>query len=169
MRIKSLWIILNTCTMQRKKKRPLVASVQSAIFSVHKPRNESDCAKFDVQVTYSDTEGRTHEKTLDFGRRSEVLSPRHLLNDYPHHKNEKRKQEYLRRHSPPKEDWSLSGANTRGFYSRHMLWSEKTIPKIRKHLREVLRLSKLHLNPDVIRQLQEPYKPCLGSVRRKLK
>lgn len=152
-------------TAQARNNKDTVASVQNARFAVHEPRSASDCAKFDVTVEYTDYRENQRKKTIAFGRRSAVAQRSHLNNDFPHHKDRDRQQEYLRRHSPPKENWSLSGANTRGFYARHMLWSEPTVPGILKHLRHVLGLRILEFPADVVRQLREPYEQC-GSMPR---
>ena len=44
--------------------------------------------------------------------------------DFVHHKDEQRKERYLKRHQK-KEDWN--DPFTSGFWSRHLLWQEKTI------------------------------------------
>jgi hypothetical protein len=46
--------------------------------------------------------------------------------DYPSHKDEARKQNYLTRHAPT-EDWTASGIYTPGFWSRWILWNKPSI------------------------------------------
>jgi hypothetical protein len=46
--------------------------------------------------------------------------------DMTHHKNEQRKQLYINRHSK-KENWTKTGINTAGFWSRWLLWNKKSI------------------------------------------
>lgn len=43
--------------------------------------------------------------------------------DMTKHKSEKRKKNYISRHSGMGEDWSKSGIYTPGFYSRWILWN----------------------------------------------
>ena len=46
--------------------------------------------------------------------------------DYTIHKDILRKQRYLARHKP-REDWTMSGVLTPGFWSRWILWNQPTI------------------------------------------
>jgi hypothetical protein len=46
--------------------------------------------------------------------------------DYTTHKDPLRKQRYINRHSA-NEDWTKSGIQTAGFWSRWLLWSEPTL------------------------------------------
>ena len=43
--------------------------------------------------------------------------------DYTIHKDPKRKEAYINRHQK-RENWTKSGANTAGFWSRWILWNE---------------------------------------------
>lgn len=54
-------------------------------------------------------------KTIRFGRQG--------YEDYTIHKDEKRRQNYLKRHRP-RENWSFSGVSTPGFWSRWVLWGD---------------------------------------------
>lgn len=45
--------------------------------------------------------------------------------DYTIHKDPKRKERYLARHKK-NENWTKSGANTAGFWSRWILWNDPT-------------------------------------------
>lgn len=47
--------------------------------------------------------------------------------DYTIHKNLKRKELYIKRHSKMNENWTKSGINTAGFWSRWLLWNKQTI------------------------------------------
>jgi hypothetical protein len=38
-----------------------------------------------------------------------------------------KKKAYIARHSKAGEDWTASGKDTAGFFSKHILWSEPTI------------------------------------------
>ena len=46
--------------------------------------------------------------------------------DFTIHKEEARKQRYINRHKN-NEDWTKSGIDTAGFWSRWLLWNKKTI------------------------------------------
>ena len=58
--------------------------------------------------------------------------------DYTTHKNEERKQRYISRHKKS-ENWSKTGLDTAGWWSRFYLWEEPTkreaLEKIRIKLR----------------------------------
>jgi hypothetical protein len=56
--------------------------------------------------------------TVHFGNRN--------YEDYTMHKDETRKSSYIARHKP-RENWSASGANTAGYWSKNLLWNKKTI------------------------------------------
>ena len=45
--------------------------------------------------------------------------------DFTKHKDEERKQRYIKRHK--NEDWSKSGIDTAGFWSRWLLWHKPSI------------------------------------------
>lgn len=47
--------------------------------------------------------------------------------DYTIHKDQKRKELYIKRHSKMNENWTKSGINTAGFWSRWLLWNLPTI------------------------------------------
>ena len=50
---------------------------------------------------------------------------------------EEKKKAYLARHSKMGEDWTKSGIKTAGFYSRWVLWSDRTNAKIKKNISRV--------------------------------
>jgi hypothetical protein len=45
--------------------------------------------------------------------------------DFTIHKDEERKLRYIKRHNS--ENWSKSGINSAGFWSKHLLWNLPTI------------------------------------------
>ena len=45
--------------------------------------------------------------------------------DYTIHKDDKRKEAYISRHKK-REDWTISGIDTAGFWSRWFLWEKPT-------------------------------------------
>lgn len=48
--------------------------------------------------------------------------------DFTTHKDEERKQRYINRHRK-NENWTKNGIDTRGFWSRWLLWNQTTIKK----------------------------------------
>ncbi len=46
--------------------------------------------------------------------------------DFTQHRDETRRQRYIKRHEK-NEDWSKSGIDTAGFWSRWLLWSKPSI------------------------------------------
>ena len=48
--------------------------------------------------------------------------------NYTDHNDDKRKASYIARHKA-REDWSESGIHSAGFWSRWLLWNEKTLVK----------------------------------------
>ena len=57
-------------------------------------------------------------KTIKFGATG--------YSDFTHHKNEQRKNLYINRHKN-NENWTKSGIDTAGFWSRWLLWNLPTI------------------------------------------
>ena len=53
--------------------------------------------------------------------------------DYRIHRSKKRRDSYIARHGVM-EDWSMSGVNSAGFWSRWLLWQEKTLSSSIKNL-----------------------------------
>lgn len=76
---------------------------------------EDDEKKYKVVLLNTNT-GRL--RTIKFGQAG--------AEDYTIHKDEKRKEAYLRRHEG-REDWTSTGVGTAGFWSRYLLWNKKTI------------------------------------------
>ena len=57
-------------------------------------------------------------KTVHFGAKG--------YSDYTRHKDSDRMKRYLARHKK-RENWTKSGVNTAGFWSRWLLWNKPTI------------------------------------------
>lgn len=57
-------------------------------------------------------------KTIHFGAKG--------YDDYRHHLDKERKDAYLARHEK-NEDWTKSGIETSGFWSRWLLWNKETL------------------------------------------
>lgn len=61
---------------------------------------------------------KVDDKIVHFGARG--------YEDFTTHGDETRKERYLARHKT-NEDWTKSGINTAGFWSRWLLWNKPTI------------------------------------------
>ena len=61
------------------------------------------------------------KKTVPFGQKN--------ASDFTLNKDPERKARYFNRHKGTNEDWTKSGINTAGFYSKHVLWNKDTIQK----------------------------------------
>ena len=57
-------------------------------------------------------------KTVHFGSAG--------MSDYTKHKDDERKQLYIDRHRT-NENWTASGVDTAGFYSKNVWWTKKTV------------------------------------------
>ena len=58
-----------------------------------------------------------------------------LHSDFTMHHDEERKERYIKRHAI-KEDWTFKGINTAGFFSRYLLWNEKTLKQSIKNVKK---------------------------------
>lgn len=56
--------------------------------------------------------------TVHFGQKG--------ASDFPRNKDKNRKENYLSRHQK-NEDWTVSGVNTAGFWSRWLLWNKRSL------------------------------------------
>jgi len=56
--------------------------------------------------------------------------------DYTIHKDDERKLRYIKRHN--NENWTKSGINTAGFFSRWLLWEEPNIKDAYKKIKDKL-------------------------------
>ena len=94
----------------------------------------------------SNTESHLPHKKLEAVIDGKKTGPCALKNasDFTLHKDSERKARYINRHEK-REDWTKSGINTAGFYSKHVLWNKETIQKsvndlIKKYKSEYLTL-----------------------------
>jgi len=76
--------------------------------------------KFDANI-----KGKGSEKNISFGAAG--------YSDFTRHKDEQRKDRYISRHKK-REDWTKTGIDTSGFYSKHLLWNKDTFDKSLKDL-----------------------------------
>ena len=65
--------------------------------------------KFDVSI---------NGKTISFGDAK--------YSDYTINKDPKRKENYINRHKK-NENWNLTGVETKGFWSKNVLWNQSTL------------------------------------------
>ena len=66
------------------------------------------------------------EKNVDFGAKG--------YEDYTQHKDPKRRELYIKRHSGMGEDWN--DPLTAGFWSRWLLWEKETIQESLKYIKK---------------------------------
>ena len=78
-------------------------------------------------VTFVKESGR--DKTIHFGAAG--------MSDYTKHKDAARKQRYIDRHKD-NEDWSASGVESAGWWSRWLLWSEPSMTAAKAVVRRKL-------------------------------
>ena len=77
--------------------------------------------KYDANIKTKDS-----NKHISFGAKG--------YEDFTTHQDPKRKDRYISRHKK-REDWTKSGADTAGFYSRHLLWNKPTFNESFKDLK----------------------------------
>ena len=73
-------------------------------------------------------------KVISFGAKN--------YKDYTIHKDDKRKENYIKRHQTS-EDWK--NLNTAGAWSRYLLWGEKTLDKSIKKMEELFNIKIIKL------------------------
>lgn len=81
------------------------------------------------------------------------------MSDYTKHKDPERKQRYINRHAGNKsgktsrrENWTKSGLDTAGFWSRWLLWGESTIDKSMKNIEKKFGI-------DIVKKSNSPRTP----------
>ena len=77
--------------------------------------------KYDANIKTKDS-----NKHISFGAKG--------YEDFTTHQDPKRKDRYISRHKK-REDWTKSGADTAGFYSKHLLWNKPTFNESFKDLK----------------------------------
>jgi hypothetical protein len=55
--------------------------------------------------------------------------------DYTQHRDKTRRANYLARHAP-RENWTVYGAHSAGFWARWLLWNKKTLPASIRDIRK---------------------------------
>ena len=78
--------------------------------------------KFKAIVKHDD-----RKKTVHFGQAG--------ASDMTQHGDEERKDRYISRHRK-REDWTKSGIDAAGFYSKHLLWNKDSFDKSFKNLKK---------------------------------
>ena len=73
-------------------------------------------------------------RNIDFGAEG--------YSDMTMHKDESRKQAYISRHAS-REDWNKSGIETRGFWSRWLLWNK---PSLEESIRDIEKRFNIKIN-----------------------
>jgi hypothetical protein len=85
------------------------------------PKSHNPKKKYDAIINGS--------KTVSFGAVG--------YEDYTTHHDEKRKQNYIKRHS--NEDWSRSNLESAGWMSRYLLWEKPTLREAIRHANDMYR------------------------------
>lgn len=85
-------------------------------------------ARTKVRLTRSQREGKKYTAVVERpdGTRRTVHFGAAGMSDYTRHKDPARKSNYIARHKK-REDWTASGVQTAGFWSRWLLWNKPTI------------------------------------------
>lgn len=82
-----------------------------------------------IELRTSPIRGKKWEAKL-FNKEGKKLKTVHFgqagAEDYTIHKDEERKQRYIDRHKA-REDWTKSGIDTPGFFSRWLTWNKESI------------------------------------------
>ena len=86
-------------------------------------RSEKPDKKFKVKVGL---------RTIHFGSKG--------MSDYTINKDPNRKRLYLKRHKA-RENWSKSGIQTAGFWSKHLLWNKPTLDESIRDIEKRFRVS----------------------------
>jgi hypothetical protein len=55
------------------------------------------------------------------------------MSDFTIHKDPKRKERYIKRHQK-RENWTIKGIKTAGFWSRWLLWNKPTISESKRDI-----------------------------------
>ena len=77
--------------------------------------------KYDAYIKTKDS-----SETISFGAKG--------YEDFTTHQDPKRKERYIARHKK-REDWTKSGFDSAGFYSKHILWNKPTFEDSFKDLK----------------------------------
>ena len=85
-------------------------------------KSDKKYKKFKAIVKHDD-----RKKTVHFGQAG--------ASDMTQHGDEKRKDRYIARHEK-NENWTKSGIDTAGFYSKHLLWNKDSFDKSFKDLKK---------------------------------
>ena len=88
---------------------------------VYLSKSTSSGKKYMVKVKQNSGES----KTIHFGASG--------YSDYTKHKDSERKERYISRHKK-RENWSKSGINTAGFWSRWLLWNKPSLYASKKDI-----------------------------------
>jgi hypothetical protein len=120
-------------------------------------KSSNNINKFMISINKG--EGRT--KTIHFGAKG--------YSDYTIHKDPERMKRYISRHKS-KENWTKSGIDTKGFWSRWLLWSENNINKAIKKINQkfgVKIINKLSSKSPSVRKKSPSVRKKSPSVRKK--
>jgi len=67
------------------------------------------------------------KKKVHFGQKG--------MSDFTQHHDVKRQERYIERHKS-REDWTITGIKTAGFFSRWLLWNQSSIDEAARNIEE---------------------------------
>ena len=80
----------------------------------------------EVVIQKSKNKDKKYDAIIDNKRRISFGASGY--SDYTQHHDKERKQRYINRHKK-NEDWGVTGVNSAGFWSKNLLWQDKTLSK----------------------------------------
>ena len=88
-----------------------------------------------VEISKSDNPKKKYKIVLhyDDGRKKTIHIGQAGADDMTSHGDEERKKRYITRHKK-RENWSRSGIDTAGFWSRWLLWNKSTLRESKKFI-----------------------------------
>ena len=122
-RSKKKWmaVVYRFCPSPSTKREATKERIQKELYqllrSAQKEGKSTESATIDRFLKRLTKQSFQGKKTVHFGQ--------YGASDYTKHMNYERMQRYIDRHRRPgRENWTISGVGTAGFWSRWLLWSE---------------------------------------------
>jgi len=116
-----------------------IARIYASIYPNSKSNkiDKSHLEKVDYVLKKSNRKNKKFMIILPTGKKVHFGDSRY--EDFTTHKDEKRKELYIKRHSK-NEDWDFSGIDTAGFWSRWLLWNKDTIEDSIKNIEKKFKI-----------------------------
>ena len=86
-------------------------------------------SKINIDIVKSKTEGKKFDAIIHKpdGKSKKVSFGAAGMSDFTKHKDEQRKERYIARRRGMNENWTASGYDTAGFWSRWATWEKPTL------------------------------------------